>query len=330
MPNSPGSVLSKLAGIPFHGDSLPPILAYGTNPAFGYSFGNKWFVSSTHTNKADTVDNGISPVRPFATIDYAIGRCTANNGDIIYVLPDHAETISAAGGITCDVAGVSIIGLGVGTDRPAINFTATGSTLPVSAANVTLYNLLFTGGVDAITTMLPVTAANCNIINCEARDVTGNALVFASFSAAADYPLIDGFTYLGSLTLGSGVGITNSVLVFTGCDRPIVRNSTIITRANISLIECRTTAVIRLDVHDCRLFNLDNDAAGTAGVCVEDVATASTGTIGPNVYCIQGANAANVTEAITGATFHIMPDVYVGNAVNEKAILINWTESTDA
>ena len=50
--------------------------------------------------------------RPFGTLDYAIGKCTANKGDIILVAPNHAETITGASGITFDVAGITVVGMG--------------------------------------------------------------------------------------------------------------------------------------------------------------------------------------------------------------------------
>lgn len=55
---------------------------------------------------------------PFATLDYAIGRCTASRGDIICVKPGYTDEITAAGTIAADVAGVSILGLGMGSLRP--------------------------------------------------------------------------------------------------------------------------------------------------------------------------------------------------------------------
>ena len=54
---------------------------------------------------ADTTGSGTYK-RPFATIDYAIGKCTASRGDIIMVMPGHSETITTDGGIALDVAGV--------------------------------------------------------------------------------------------------------------------------------------------------------------------------------------------------------------------------------
>lgn len=80
-------------------------------------------------------------LRPFATLDYAIGKCTANRGDIIMVMPGHAENVATAGAITCDVAGVAIVGLGTGTKRPKFSLTAAAATFVVSAANCSFFNL---------------------------------------------------------------------------------------------------------------------------------------------------------------------------------------------
>src|SRR5512139_4050842 len=108
MANAPEAKVNRLRGVPFLG--LPPDITTG----------NIWYVNYNHANAADTTANGQDPVYPFKTIDYAIGQCTASNGDIIYVMPGHTEDIIAAGSITVDVAGVSIVGLGNGTNRPLI------------------------------------------------------------------------------------------------------------------------------------------------------------------------------------------------------------------
>src|SRR3990167_6673223 len=90
--------------------------------------------------------HGDSPKRPFSTIDYAIGQCTASRGDVIYVLPGHSETITAAAGIDVDVAGVSIVGLGAGRNRPEVIVDATsavGVDIDIDAANCTIENIYF-------------------------------------------------------------------------------------------------------------------------------------------------------------------------------------------
>jgi hypothetical protein len=81
---------------------------------------------------------------PFATLDYAVGKCTANRGDIIMVKPGHTEVVSAAAGIVFDVAGIAIVGMGSGSLRPKISFTtATTADIDITAANTSFYNIEF-------------------------------------------------------------------------------------------------------------------------------------------------------------------------------------------
>jgi hypothetical protein len=101
-------------------------------------------------------------LKPFATIQAGINACTASRGDIVLVMPGHAETIATAGAITAK-AGVAVIGLGVGSLRPTLTFSATGSTFALSAANFTLSNILTLVSVDAVVVCFPVTAANVTI-----------------------------------------------------------------------------------------------------------------------------------------------------------------------
>ena len=88
------------------------------------------------TGKGPSNGNKGTYLQPFATIDYAIGKCTANRGDIIMVMPGSTETITTDGGIAVDVAGVAIIGLWNGTQRPKILIDAAAAAVGVSSANV--------------------------------------------------------------------------------------------------------------------------------------------------------------------------------------------------
>lgn len=102
--------------------------------------GRVWFVDSSATGAADALTNynGQSFTRPFKTIDYAIGQCRANKGDVILVSENHSETITTASAIDCDVDGISIIGLSKGYIRPKITFAHANATIEV-AANCTCY-----------------------------------------------------------------------------------------------------------------------------------------------------------------------------------------------
>ena len=105
--------------------------------------GNVYHVDSG-ADAADNDNAATNPKQPAATLDGAIGKCTANNGDVILVAPGHSETISAAAAITFDVAGITVIGMGVGNSRPTITLdTATSTDIDVTAADVQIHNMIF-------------------------------------------------------------------------------------------------------------------------------------------------------------------------------------------
>lgn len=257
---------------------------------------------------------------PFSTIDYAVGQCAANRGDIIFVRPNHTETVTAAAGLDLDVAGIALIGLGTGSNRATVNFTtATTADMDVDAANITMVNFLFTGGVDALAGPIDVNAADFKLIDCEYRDVTGQATDVIVADANADRLFVDGYFHNGAAAAGA-----NSAIALVGMDNPVVKNFKIVGNFAVSAIDCRTTAVVDLDIHDGYIWTKNS-----ADLCIKDTVTGSTGKIGPNLQLMLTDNAANITEAVTGATFHMFDDVYVCNLVNEKAMLINWVASTD-
>lgn len=259
--------------------------------------------------------------RPFSTIDYAIGKCTANRGDIIFVMPGHTETISAAAGIALDVAGVAVIGLGAGSLRPTINFTATASTFTMSAANCSIRNLLLTGGIDAVVSMIVVSAADCAIQNCELKDVTGQMTLGILTTAGANRLKILDHVHTGDTAAG-----TNAAIRLVGGDRIEITASVIDGNFAVGGIDVATTATTNLYVHNVGRFYTRN----AADIFLVDTITGSTGQIGPDIQLRLTDNAANITEAITGATFVVMDPVYVVNLAGEKGMLINWVASTDA
>lgn len=113
---------------------------------------------------------GKDPENPFATIDYAIGKCTANKGDVIVCLPGHAETLATASAITADIAGVTIVGRGQGSLKPTLTYSAAAATTVISAANVTISGIKFqTAAADGadVVVFLTVGANFVTVENCE-------------------------------------------------------------------------------------------------------------------------------------------------------------------
>lgn len=148
---------------------------------------------------------------PYATIGFAISQCVAGRGDIVMVKPGHSETITAAAGMAFNVAGVAVVGLGSGQLRPTIKFsTATGASLKVTAAQMTLQNFYIDcTGIDALTTPLDIEAADFQMLDCWV--LTGNASGQATnvvvTTAAADRMVISGCKFFGTTDAGTATPI---------------------------------------------------------------------------------------------------------------------------
>lgn len=157
--------------------------------------GDVFFV---HHNGSNSY-SGEDPTQPFADIDYAIGKATASTGDIIIVMPGHAETASNTAGIVCDKIGLRIIGLGVGRNRPAITAGATGAidAFTISAASTSLENLRIIGGTSGTTALVNVAAADFSAVNC-IFEHTAVPLTAVTIAAGGLRPTFQSCTFLGT------------------------------------------------------------------------------------------------------------------------------------
>lgn len=133
--------------------------------------GAVWFVSSAATGAGVTLAHGTSPDSPFATLAYAFSSDLVSAGDVVFVMPSHAETISTAGGITMDIAGVRVVGLCRGSIRPTFTFSAAAATWLITAANCTVENVLVTatGAIDVVNA-IAVSAADVHLLDVEVRE----------------------------------------------------------------------------------------------------------------------------------------------------------------
>lgn len=283
--------------------------------------GAYWFV---HSGTGSNGNSGKTPERPFSTIDYAVGRCTANKGDVIVVMPGHTETVTAAAGLDLDVAGITVYGLGSGSLRPTVNFTtATTADMDVDAANVTVENILFTGGVDALAGPIDINAAGCTLRNIETRDVTGQATDFIVTDDNCDRLKISGWKHSGAAAAGADTAIT-----LVGGDDWVIEDFDIYGNFAVAAIENVTTAANRVRIGggpEPSYIWTEN----AADVAVTMVAT-STGHIGPNIYAMLQDNAANITEAFVGAACQFFQPIALVNLAGESSLNTNITASTDA
>ena len=239
--------------------------------------------------------------KPFSTIEYAIGRCTASRGDVIMVMPGHSEDISAAAGLTADVAGIAVIGLGTGSLQPQIRFTAATADIDITADNVSFYNIRFTAAFADVASAIDVSADDLAFVNCrfdeEATDE--NYVVVMNIADGNDGLLVDGCTYLGS------DASNDHFIELAGThDRVTVKNSVMIhgtaQTATVAMIES-ATAQTNMVLAD-NLFHSESAAVAAAFVVL--TGTGNTGLAVRNYmsHVDADATAANSTAAfdVTG------------------------------
>lgn len=238
--------------------------------------------------------------RYFTTIDSAIGACVANRGDVILVAPGHTESVTN-GSIACDVAGVSILGLGSGSMKPTLSFGATNSKINVTAANCTFQNFRITAAIgDVVTAFLHATAAqNTQYIDIE-------------FYATSTYNFINCYT-LGAANISDGCRWERNYLRTADAgqlalcvtaaahnDLKFYNNYVVHAAAAAGLLTGGAADFLGLDVKGN--FVQTGQSDGSVGVLVITTSTASSGRITDNDMKTADA-AANVAIPIASKVY---------------------------
>jgi len=178
--------------------------------------GKIFYVSST--SGANT-NNGKSPTQPLATIDAAVGKCLANRGDIIVVMQAHAENIVTATSLVCDIAGITIVGLGTGSLRPKLSFTAAAGSIVVSAANVTFKNIVFEAAYADVAEAFTPTAKYLTIEDCDFQDnaVDQNFVELVDTSTTDNQ--VDGLAFLNCSWISPDLSTTAMINLDAACNK---------------------------------------------------------------------------------------------------------------
>lgn len=221
---------------------------------------------------------------PFSTIGGAFAQCSANRGDIIFLKPGHAETIAnaTAASTLWSVAGVAIIGLGNGTNRPTFTFTtANTATITVSAANVSVSNCVFTANFLSVATAITLTTAKwftCQ--NCLFQDTAAATDFLNCITSTGAANTVDGLAVLDSQWFGTGVTSVNSMVLIADAniDVTLNRNRAITERTADApiLLTVTTGASKNIEIGDNVVIS--KQTASTAGT-VAKLSAASTGVV---------------------------------------------------
>lgn len=207
-----------------------------------------YFIDSSNSNASDAAGSGNSPDIPLASIDYLFSLATAGKKVVGYVLPGHTETYSTTGTkMTADKAGVHIIGLGKGSNRPTITFGHVDATWVISAANITIENILFVTSIDSVVTYGTISGADFKMIDCEWRDTT-DIEVITDWTITGDRP-----QFINCNKSGYTGGDANvRCLSLAGVDGALIKDCNFITKVTTAVIGFVTTACTNTIIDNCK------------------------------------------------------------------------------
>lgn len=290
-------------------------MAYNLNASYGSAVGTALTAPTTgktflvqlaaYTN-ADMVTDIFQPdfngvTRVFNTITLALAACTANNGDVILVAPGYTETVTGAAGLTVTKAGVTIRGLGKGALRPTVSFTtAAAASFDITAASVTIENMIFSCGINAQTAMCNVTGADVSFVDCVfvTATATGTSTLLGILTAATATRLrVVGCNFTG--TAAQTTATTACIQHESGVDY-VIQNCLFVGKQTQSILNVAT--VLR------GLIDNNRFVVGTGTVAIT-MAAASTPFITNNRMNV----ASGTTPIVAGAGF-VAGNIYSAGA----------------
>lgn len=164
---------------PYLGQDQIPALDIGILAA--QQFGTDWYVNSAASAGGD----GATPASAKTTLAAALA--IAISGDRIFIAPGHTETVTGAAWLTWSQSGITVIGLGVGSNRPTFTWSATASQIIISGSNNILSNIRCTSSVDECVLLFSITGSNVMLDRVDYFETAAaQAVAFAAFTTGTD------------------------------------------------------------------------------------------------------------------------------------------------
>lgn len=195
--------------------------------------------------------------RSFLTVDSALSNCISGRGDYVYVLPGYTENIASidAWASLGTKTGVTVCGLGYGTNRPAFTWTLAAGTILMDVANFRIQNVQMfmagpTGSTTALTVAAPITVSGAG---CALTDnfihfgVDADQLVTIGVTTTA---AADNFEFKRNQCYGATAAECTSFLYLVGADFCQVHDNSIIggtSSTTVGVVRFITTASLGID-----------------------------------------------------------------------------------
>lgn len=236
--------------------------------------------------KAGSDSNRGTFLDPLATIANAFTRVTAGRGDIIFLLPGHAETISTATATAFNIKGVALVGFGTGNLRPTLTYTTATATIPVSVDDIYIGNVLFKANfADVASVFTLTTAKNFVVDNCEFRDGSSVLNFLTIITTGSTANAADGLQLVNSAIYSLGTTAASTAMKVLGnCDR-LKCNGNFYTGGVVNntaaLLAHAALVMTNLEMRANTVFRLNTDTS-TGALLITTSATTNTGMVSDN------------------------------------------------
>jgi hypothetical protein len=271
----------------------------------GWSTGRRiWVHSGTGE---DAAGYGGSPDKPVATVDYAIGLCTDNENDVIYVMPGHAETFIATDGFDANIAGIAIIGLGWGASRPTFTFDHANAQVNIGANSVRIENVRFVADITGVVAAVQVEGKTDVVFrDCEwywGGTTTWDMILNLELEAGSHRALIERCRFLQE----PAVAGCASAIKLTGASHNVtIRDCEFMGDCSVACVNGDTVLSQGLMFLNNLVYNADADEpylevlTGTTGVIAGTRGLASAATIAANAVADAMAHCENFVVNTAG------------------------------
>jgi hypothetical protein len=249
------------------------------------------------------------------TVAAAFGKCRANRGDRIIVLPGHVEAIATTGWPV--VAGVTVISLGNDdSDMPNFNWTAAGSNIAFNAKGVRVIGGVFNFAVTAATNVAEA---------CTISAATRFERLKVIFSTSSTVTCTNGFNFVTGADrsgfdscygVGNAAGASKPILLTNAIDSFSCKRSTFIagTSGTGQGVIQAAAAATNWTMDDCVFLNsITSSTAAVVGFA---------GATGFFSYVLAGITAATGGATAIGTPGNIVMAQCFGGVLGKDAIAI--------
>lgn len=146
-------------------------------------------------------------VRVYTTVQAANNAASAGRGDVALVLPGYDNTLGRAD--SWNTAGLQVIGMGNGNNRPTMRYTAATDEIGLGANNVRVSNIRFLAAVDSCARAVDMDTgfSGQRVDNCVFDyNATGNDFR-VMLRMGAQRSMVEDNRFLAEDTAGSGKGV---------------------------------------------------------------------------------------------------------------------------